>query len=123
MNIALWILQFLLGFAFLAAGYNHAFRLAAMSKVPRMEWMAAVPAPVMRTIGIFEMLGGLGIVLPMLTGVQVWLTPLAAALLAVVMLFAFVFHVARKEYPNLVINFVLFALAAFVAYGRYVLVP
>jgi hypothetical protein len=67
--------------------------------------------------------GGLGAILPAVTGIQPWLTPLAAALLALVMLLAFVFHIMRREYPNLAINSILFLLAVFVAYGRIVLLP
>jgi hypothetical protein len=44
-------------------------------------------------------------------------------LLALVMLLAFVFHVVRRESPNLAINTILCILAAFVAYGRFVLLP
>jgi uncharacterized membrane protein len=51
------------------------------------------------------------------------LTPLAALLLAIMMVLAIGFHLRRREYPNLIINIILLALAAFVAYGRFVLVP
>lgn len=47
-----------------------------------------------------------------------WLPSWAAAGLVIVMAGAVVFHIPRKEYPNIVFNLVLLALAAFVAYGR-----
>lgn len=81
------------------------------------QWIGALPRWLMTFIGICEMAGGVGIVLPALTGILPWLTPLAAALLALVMLLAFGFHVFRREYPNLAINTILFLLAVFVAYG------
>ncbi len=62
-------------------------------------------------------------ILPTLTGILPWLTPLAASGLALIMLLAAGFHLVRREYPNIVFNLVLFALAAFVAYGRFVVVP
>lgn len=123
MNIVLWIAQVLLAFGFLGTGYGHAFKADELQGQPRMEWMKALPRWLKTFIGISEMAGGVGVLLPALTGIQPWLTPLAAALLALVMLLAFVFHVVRREYPNLVVNAILFALAAFVAYGRWVLLP
>jgi hypothetical protein len=84
-----------------------------------MSWISALPKSLFTFIGLAEIAGGLGVVLPMLTGILPWLTPLAAALLALVMALAFAFHVRRKEYPNLAPNTVLFLLAAFVAWGRW----
>lgn len=71
-----------------------------------------------------ELAGAAGLVLPPVTGIALWLTPLAAALLALVMVFAAVFHLRRAgEGMNAVMNVVLGALAGFVAYGRLVLAP
>ncbi len=66
--------------------------------------------------------GTLAMALAAVTGIQPWLTPLAAAGLAVVMLFAIVFHIPRREYSNIVFNLILLALAVFVSYGRFALV-
>lgn len=121
-DIVLWILQILLALGFLAAGINHATQRDRASG--RMAWMLAVPKPLMTTIGILEIAGAAGLVLPHATGIAPWLTPLAAALLALVMVFATVFHLRRPgEGMNIVTNLVLGALAAFVAYGRLVLEP
>jgi uncharacterized membrane protein YoaK (UPF0700 family) len=57
---------------------------------------------------------------PAATRIAPWLTPLAALLLAILMAFAIAFHLARREYPNIVVNAVLGILAAIVASGRYV---
>lgn len=118
-DIAIWVAQGLLALGFGTVGFNHAFRVEKLQAVPRMDWIKAVPPRVMTFIGLAEMAGGLGVLLPMLTGVLPWLTPLAAALLAVVMVLAFIFHVQRKEYPNLGINTFLFLVAAFVAWGLF----
>jgi hypothetical protein len=122
LDIILWIAQVLLALGFLAVGYNHAFNAAKMQAIHGMQWIGAVPRRLMTFIGLCEMAGG-GVVAPALTGIQSWLTSLAAGQLAVVMLLAFVFHVVRREYPNLAINIVLLLLAVFVAYGRTVLLP
>jgi len=76
-----------------------------------------------RAIGAVEVLGAIGVVLPMLTGILPWLTPLAAAGLALTMVGAMATHFRRKEYPMILINLVLLALAAFVIYGRFVAFP
>ncbi len=66
-------------------------------------------------------LGGIGLILPWLTGVLPWLTPLAAAGLAVDMLLASGFHLTRREYRAMGGTIVLLVLAALVAYGRFAL--
>jgi hypothetical protein len=69
------------------------------------------------------MLGAIGLILPALTGILPWLTPLAGAALALVMLLAGFFHAARREYSGIAVNLVLLALAAFIAYGRLAIAP
>ena len=123
MNIALWIVQVLVGLGFVMAGVNHAFRAEQIKSQQGMQWVNAVPKGLLLFIGVCEILGGVGVILPAATGVLPWLTPLAAALLALMMLLAAVFHLPRKEYRNIVTNLVLLALAAFVAYGRYFIAP
>lgn len=121
MNVVLWVLQILLGLVFIAAGYNHAFRFEQIKS--RMKWVNDVPRGLVTFIGVCEILGGIGVILPALTGILPWLSPLAAAGLALIMLLAAGFHLLRREYPNIVFNLVLLVLAAFVAYGRFVLQP
>lgn len=70
-------------------------------------------------IGVSELVGCLGVILPMLTGVMPQLTPTAAAALTVVMILATGFHIQRKDPASkTIITAVLSALCAFVAYGR-----
>lgn len=123
MNIVLWILQVLLGLVFIAAGYNKGFNSEKAKTQQGMQWMGALPKAMLTFIGVAEILGGIGLVAPAATGILPWLTPLAAAALALVMVLAGVFHLPRREYPNIVFNFVLLALTAFVAYGRWLVVP
>jgi uncharacterized membrane protein YphA (DoxX/SURF4 family) len=125
LNIALWVAQALLAISFLAVGFNHAFKIENMKPMPGMGWINRIPAGLMTFIGFAEMAGGLGVLLPALTGILPWLTPLAAAGLALVMLLAAIFHIPQRETEgrNIITNLVLLALAAFVAYGRWMLVP
>lgn len=84
-----------------------------------LPWVKDVPRGLTTFIGISELLGGLGLLLPALSGILPWLTPLAAAALALVMILAAIFHVQRKEWPAIGFNAVLMLLALFVAYGRF----
>ncbi|HEX6305398.1 MAG TPA: DoxX family protein [Anaerolineales bacterium] len=77
----------------------------------------------MAFIALCEFLGGIGIILPALTGILPWLTLWATTGLALIMLLAAVFHLVRREYANIVFNLVLLVLAAFVAYGRFFIIP
>ena len=121
MNIVLWIVQVLLAIAFLMAGVTHGFQQEKAKA--QFKWPADVAPPVLTFIGSAEILGAIGLILPALTGILPWLTPLAALGLAVIMVLAVIFHLTRRENQAIVLNLVLLVLAAFVAYGRWVLVP
>ncbi len=122
MNIALWIVQGLLGLGFLLAGFLKAFRpLETLKK--NMAWVTDVPAPFARFIGVAEMLGAIGLILPAVTGIASWLTIVAAGGLAFVMVSAAIFHSSRQEWSNISPNIVAFLLAAFILVGRWVLAP
>ena len=122
MNIALWIAQVLLALAFLATGVPKATQpIPALSK--RLTWATDVPAPFVRFIGVAEILGAIGLILPSLTGILPWLTVAAAVGLAVVMASAIIFHLLRGEANHIAVNVVLLALLLFVVYGRLALAP
>ncbi len=122
MNTALWIAQILLAIAFLLSGSMKAFRPKAdMEK--NMAWVNDFSQTNLRLIGILEVLGALGLILPAVTGILPILTPLAASGLALIMVGAMITHLRRGEFSAIIANLVLFALAVFVAYGRFVLVP
>jgi uncharacterized membrane protein YphA (DoxX/SURF4 family) len=123
MNIVLWILQILVGLMFVFHGYMLAFQYEQAKARPGMAYVGALPSGLRNFIAVCEVLGGLGLILPALTGILPWLTPLAAALLAVVMVLAAFYHLQRKEYQNIVFNLVLALVAGFVAYGRYFISP
>mgnify|MGYP001308344221 CR=1 FL=1 len=122
MTIALWIIQVVLALAYLMAGSLKAFRpLDELAK--RMPWVSAVPGGLVRFIGVAELLGAVGLILPALTGVLPWLTPLAAVGLVVVQVLAGGFHLSRGEYRNVPVNAALLVLAIVVAYGRFAVAP
>lgn len=118
MNIVLWIVQGLLALAFLMAGFMKTFRPIETLK-KNMSWVGTVAAPFVRFIGIAELLAGIGLILPLATGILPWLTVAAAVGLVIVMLSAAVFHASRREYSGIGTNVVLLLLATFVAIGRF----
>jgi uncharacterized membrane protein len=123
-NLLLWIGQILLALAFLGVGYGHTLRFEQMSTRPGMTWLAGVGRDRMRIIGILEILGAIGLILPAATGVLPWLTPTAATALAVLMVLAIVLHARRPdEGRNIIGNAILGAIAALIAYGRFVVAP
>lgn len=116
MNIALWIVQILLGLMFLMAGSTKAFSYEkAKASLP---WVKDSTKGLVTFIGVAELLGGLGLILPYAFGIAPILTPIAAFGLGVVMILAAGFHAKRKEYQGIGMNIILLALALFVAIGR-----
>ncbi len=127
MNIAIWILQGLLAVAMLLTGVLKLTKTKDELKVAggeRMAWVDSLSASTVRAIGVVEVLIGLGLILPQVTGILPWLTPLAAVGLVCTMIGAAALHLQRKDSAQqVVVNMVLLTLASFVAYGRFVLVP
>ena len=118
LRAGLWVAQGLLAAAFGFAGLTHATRpIAEISKIA--AWTGALPEGLVRFIGVAELAGALGLLLPALTRRKPVLTAWAATGLLVVMALAGVVHVARGELQALPVNFVLGGVAAFVAWGRF----
>ncbi len=122
MNIVLWVLQILLALAFLGAGIMKVSQPIANLK-KNMSWVEATPVGVVRTIGVLEILGALGLILPAVTHILTWLTPVAAIGLVLTMIGAMILHIRLKETNRLVAPIVLLILALIIVYGRFALVP
>jgi crotonobetainyl-CoA:carnitine CoA-transferase CaiB-like acyl-CoA transferase len=81
--------------------------------------MSDVSKPLLTTIGVLEILGGVALILPWATGIATFLTPLAAIAFVVLMILAAIFHARRPgEATNIAFNLVLGVVAAFIAWGR-----
>ena len=122
LNIALWVLQVVLALMFLTAGIQKAFG-NLHEVVKSIFWVLSVPAPLVRFIGVSELLGGIGLVLPAALRIKPRLTTLAATGLSLVMLGANIFHISRGEFFVLPMTLTFLVVAAFNAYGRWKLVP
>jgi hypothetical protein len=123
-NFWLWVLQILLAVGIFGASYGHTLAFEQTKQRPGMGWLADVGRTNMLVIGGLEALGAVGLILPAATGVLPWLTPVAAACLAVLMALAAVYHLRRpNEGRNVVLNVVLGVIALVIAYGRFFVVP
>ena len=117
LNIALWVIQVLLFAAFFLSGFMKLTTpLAQLSGT--MAWTAIVPEGLIRFIGLAEIAGALGLLLPALTRIQPALVQLAALGLTVVMVLAVGFHLTQGFASSVAPSIVLGFLAAFVAWGR-----
>ena len=113
-----WVATALLALAYGMAGVMKTFRpIPDLAKM--MVWPGDVPPPLVRFVGVSELAGALGLILPVLTLILAWLTPLAAIGLSLVQILAIGFHARRGETAkSLPVNLVLLALSLFVLWAR-----
>ena len=120
MNRTLWILQILLSVLFLFSG-------AAKFIVPADQITQGMPAWIsisfLHFIGVCEVLGGIGLILPGLLHIKPGLTPLAAACLTIIVIGATVVTLMGGMFATALLPLVTTLLSAFVAYGRWRLIP
>ena len=112
------VIQVLLAIVFLLAGSMKLIQ-PKEKLAESMQWVEGFSQNQIRLIGVLEILGAVGLVLPAWTGILPWLTPMAAVGLALLMVGAILTHLRRAEYPNLIGNIILLALTVFVAYGFF----
>ena len=122
LNITLWVLQILLALLFANAGFMKCFKPIA-EIAPMITWAPDLPEWLVRFIGTSELLGAVGLILPAVLKMLPRLTTFASAGISVIMLLAIIFHMFRGEFFALPMTGILFALAAFITYGRWKLVP
>ena len=122
LNITLWIAQVLLGGMFLMSGFMKLSSPMA-DMATSMPWTTALPEAMVRFIGLAELLGGIGLLLPSILRIKPVLTPLAAVGLATIMVLATGFHLMRGETSVIVMNLILAAIAVFIAWGRFKKAP
>ncbi len=123
MNTVLWILQIILSIKSVSAAFSHAVRHDKAEMAWGIERMGAIARPLLVGAALLMLLGALGLVGPAVTAGPPWMAPLAAALLAGLMLASSAFHLTCRETPRVVVGLILFAIAAFVAYGRWAVWP
>jgi len=116
MVITLWIIRVVVALVFLVIGGIKAMRSTA--KHGGVEVSISLP---MRLLGGAEVLGALGLILPVATGIAPVFTIAAAVCLGIVMIGATIVHLTRKE--NVALTLTLLVLAVFIVIGHLVWVP
>lgn len=115
MDIVLWLVQSLVAVLFLFIG---AVQTTGRG-LQRWKGFSDLPRPLTFLVGVTAILGALGLVLPMATGVWPWLTPLAALALTAKMLMSAGFHVRAQEWGNVLYNTVWVGLLTTITIGRW----
>jgi hypothetical protein len=118
MNTALWIVQILLGTIMLLLGVMKTF--LPVEQLSKLSWTTRSTEAFIRFVGISELLIGLGLVLPQLTGIMPGLTSWAAISLCIVMALATVEHIKYHEKNEVWKNVLISIFGLFVAVGRFV---
>lgn len=117
MNIIVWILQVLLALLFLNSGFSRTFQYstkeAELKAMDHLEYGTLI-----KFIGTCEMLGALGLILPVALNILPVLTMWAALGLSIIMIGAMVTHFRFKEYQNLAFTTVLLILLVLIAFYR-----
>ena len=117
MNTTLWIVQGIIAGLFLWIGFMKS--TFSREKLTKMGMGADLSLGTIRFIGIAEILGATGLIVPKATGILPVLTPLAAAALSVVMILAAVYHYRKHENKPAFFNLVVLLLVAMVAVARF----
>jgi hypothetical protein len=110
MTVAYWIVSGLLALFYLYAGGLKVLRSPDQLR-PMMGWIDTVPLRLVRAIGVLEVLGALGLILPPLTGIAAGLALAAAAGLGLIQVGAISLHLSRGEARLIGLNIALLALA------------
>ncbi|QHC22724.1 DoxX family protein [Streptomyces sp. GS7] len=119
MNTLLWVLTGLLAVLFLAAGAAKLLQPKEKVVATSGAWAADYSPGAIKAIGLLEILGALGTVLPAAVDTAVGLVPAAATGLGLLMIGAGAVHARRGEGRNVAVNALLLAMAAVVAWGRF----
>lgn len=128
MNLALWIAAGLLAVVALSSGISKTFvpknKLAAFhQRAFAYGWTADTSGGLLKTLGVLELLAGVGLILPAALGIAPVLVPVTAVCWILLMAGAMITHARRGESAFVLMNVIYLAVAAFIAWGRFVLEP
>ncbi|HVG40454.1 MAG TPA: DoxX family protein [Chitinophagaceae bacterium] len=118
MNTTLWILQSFVAIIFLYSGICKSVYSERKLVSIGQTGVEGLPLGFIRFIGLSEILGAMGLILPCLITIYSVVIPISALCLALIMPFAARIHYKRKEYKSVFLNSTIFLLCLFIAYGR-----
>jgi hypothetical protein len=121
MNILLWVLQVALAFLCISGGVFQIFKLEDLKK--GVAAMRELPGGLWAFLGAFGCVAGVCLILPGVLGVMPGLTAIAAAAIAAHSLLISAFYIHYGDRPPLPYSVTMTLMAAFIAYGRFVLQP
>ncbi|GAA1265699.1 DoxX family protein [Sphaerisporangium rubeum] len=110
MTVAYWIVAALLAVFYLYAGGKKAIQTKEQLQ-PMMAWVDTIPMPLVHTIGVLELLGAAGLILPPLTGIAPWLALAAAIGLSLIQVGGAALHLSRGETRQIPLNIILLAIS------------
>jgi len=119
MNIALWIIQIILSIKLINVSYTHGMRQSKPTMQDAIHKLGKISKPILTFDAILTFLGAVGLILPGILGLPSGIIVITAMFLCILLLASLVFHLKSREKPRIFVSIVLFALAAFVAYGRW----
>jgi uncharacterized membrane protein len=117
-NVFLWSVQAILAAMFAMSGLVKTIQ-PKEKLAGKYPWMQDVSPATVRFIGVMELLGAIGLIVPAAAGIAPVLTPIAGTGLAVLAVLAAAVHIRRKEPSGVAVTAILFVLAALVAWGRF----
>ena len=115
MIVAYWIVAGLVALFYLYSGGIKVVRSPEQLR-PMMGWVDSMPLGFVRTIGVLEVLGALGLVLPPLTGIATWLALAAALGLVLLQIGGITLHLSRSEAKQIGLNIALLIAGGAVAW-------
>lgn len=121
LHITLWVAQFVLGLTFSMAGIMKLITPVSELKIA-LSWVNEMAEWVI-VIGVAELLGGIGLLLPSLLNIYPRLSAFAAVGLLTIMILAASYHLIHQEFSSIPINIIFGSLSYFIAWGRLKAVP
>lgn len=122
MHTILWVIQIILGIKLITVACTHGLHQSNPTMREAMQKMGGFSQPLLSIIAALTFTGAVGLTLPGILGTLNWLTPATATILSIMLLSSIYFHAKYREKPKVFVSVILSAFAAFIAYGRWVLV-
>lgn len=123
MDIALWIIQVILAIKLVSVAFTHGLRHSMPTMQAAIQKLGKFSVSLLYGIAACTLLGAVGLILPGLLGASNRITSVTAGIMGILLLLSIFFHIRSREKPNVFVSVILFIFAAFVAYGRWMLVP